>query len=80
MQHITDEMRAYYSDGFCRAVNLVFDKNHFSHEWGAAKAESSFLAYSMVVLFSDDDLVGPVSGAGREDWRSGMQPFSAKIR
>ena len=66
LQHITDEMRAYYSDGFCRAVNLVFDKNHFSHEWSAAKAESSFLAYSMVVLFSDDDLVGPVSGRGAE--------------
>lgn len=58
LQHITDEMRAYYSDGFCRAVNLVFDKDHFSHEWNAAKAESSFLAYQLGILFSDEDLLG----------------------
>ncbi len=64
LQHITDEMRAYYSDGFCRAVNLVFDKNHFSHEWRNAKAESSFLAYSLALLFSDDELIGEISGQG----------------
>lgn len=29
LQHVTDEMRVYCSDGFCRAVNLVFDKEHF---------------------------------------------------
>ncbi len=58
LQHITDEMRAYYSDGFCRAVNLVFDKGHFSHEWRAAKAESSFLAYALGILFSDEELLG----------------------
>jgi hypothetical protein len=58
LQHITDEMRAYYSDGFCRAVNLVFDKDHFSYEWNAAKAESSFLAYQLGILFSDEDLLG----------------------
>lgn len=58
LQHITDEMRAYYSDGFCRAVNLVFDKEHFSHEWKAAKAESSFLAYTLGILFSDEELLG----------------------
>ncbi|RYZ79280.1 MAG: hypothetical protein EOP06_27500, partial [Proteobacteria bacterium] len=33
LQHITDEMRAYYADGWSRAVNLVFDKDHFSNEW-----------------------------------------------
>lgn len=64
LQHITDEMRAYYSDGFCRAVNLVFDKEHFSHEWNAAKSESSFLAYSLALLFSDDDFIGEVGGRG----------------
>ena len=58
LQHITDEMRDYYSDGFCRAVNLVFDKDHFSHEWRAAKAESSFLAYTLGILFSDEELLG----------------------
>jgi len=58
LQHITDEMRAYYSDGFCKAVNLVFDKEHFAHEWREAKAESSFLGFSLAVLFGDDDLVG----------------------
>lgn len=64
LQHITDEMRAYYSDGFCRAVNLVFDKEHFSHEWNAAKSESSFLAYSLGLLFSDEDLIGEIGGRG----------------
>ncbi|WP_262389530.1 hypothetical protein [Cupriavidus campinensis] len=64
LQHITDEMRAYYSDGFCRAVNLVFDKEHFSHEWSASKSESSFLGYSLALLFSDEDLIGEVGGRG----------------
>lgn len=64
LQHITDEMRAYYSDGFSRAVNLVFDKEHFSHEWSASKSESSFLAYSLALLFSDEDLIGEVGGRG----------------
>ena len=42
----------------------MFDKEHFSHEWSAAKSESSFLAYSMALLFSDEDLIGEVSGRG----------------
>ncbi len=58
LQHITQEMTSYYADGFSKAVNLVFDKQHFSHEWKAAKAESSYIAYALGVLFSDDDLLG----------------------
>lgn len=58
LQHITQEMTSYYADGFSRAVNLVFDKDHFSHEWKAAKAESSYFAYALGVLFSDEDLLG----------------------
>ncbi len=58
LQHITQEMTAYYADGFSKAVNLVFDKTHFSHEWQAAKAESSYFAYAMGVLFSDEDMLG----------------------
>lgn len=58
LQHITDEMRSYYSDGYSRAVNLVFDKDHFSHEWNAAKAESSFFGYTLGLLFSDEDILG----------------------
>lgn len=58
LQHITDEMRAYYADGFSRAVNLVFDQDHFSHEWNAAKAESSFFGYTLGLLFSDDEIMG----------------------
>ncbi len=58
LQHITQEMTLYYSGGFSRAVNLVFDKKHFSHEWEAAKAESSYFAYAFAVLFSDEDLLG----------------------
>lgn len=58
LQHITQEMTAYYSNGFCRAVNLVFDPTHFSHEWQAAKAESSYFAYALGVLFEDEVLLG----------------------
>jgi integrase len=58
LQHITQEMTLYYSDGFSRAVNLVFDKDHFSHDWQAARAESSYFAYAFGVLFSDEDLFG----------------------
>lgn len=58
LQHITDEMRAYYSDGYSRARNLVFDKDHVSHEWSAAKAESSYFGYTLGLLFSDNDIFG----------------------
>lgn len=58
LQHITEEMTSYYADGFSNAVNLVFDKDHFSHEWKSAKAESSYFAYAFGVLFSDEDLLG----------------------
>lgn len=58
LQHITNEMRAYYADGYSRAVNLVFDKDHFSHEWKAAKGESSYFGYVLGIVFSDDDLMG----------------------
>jgi hypothetical protein len=64
LQQITDEMRACYSDGFCRAVNLVFDKEHFSLDWNAAKSESSFLAYSLALLFSDEDRTSEIGGRG----------------
>lgn len=61
LQHITEEMARYYSDGYSRAVNLAFDKDHFSHEWSAAKAESSYFGYTLGLLFSDEDFLGGVS-------------------
>ncbi|WP_427772893.1 hypothetical protein [Comamonas thiooxydans] len=63
LKQITQEMASYYSTGFSRAVNLFFDKDHFSHEWRAAKAESSYFAFVFGVLLSDDALLG--SGAQR---------------
>lgn len=65
LQHITDEMRAYYANGYSRAVNLVWDKDHISREWEAAKAESSYFGYSLALLFSDDDLMLMGRGADR---------------
>ncbi|SIT50082.1 conserved hypothetical protein [Paraburkholderia piptadeniae] len=47
-----------------RIHNLVFDKECFTHEGSAAKSESSFLAYSLALLFSDEDLIGEVRGRG----------------
>lgn len=61
LDHITDEMRAYYADGWSRAVNLVFDKDHFSHEWNAAKAESSYFGLAgalKIALDEQDELFG----------------------
>jgi hypothetical protein len=58
LQHITQEMSAYYSSGFSAATNLVFDQKHISHEWEAAKAESSYFGYALGLLFSDDELLG----------------------
>lgn len=61
LQHVTQEMTSYYADGFSRAANLVFDKDHFSHEWNAAKAESSYFGYTLGLLFSDEDFFGGVT-------------------
>lgn len=58
LQHITDEMRAYYADGYSRAVNLVFDRDHFSHEWQAGQAESSYFGYALGILFSGEEPFG----------------------
>lgn len=66
LQHITQEMSEYYSDGFSKAVNLVFDKDHFSHEWKSAASEASYLAYTMAILFSDEELIGGIVGKGAE--------------
>lgn len=81
LQHITDEMRAYYADGWSRAVNLVFEKSHFSHEWNAAKAESTYfgLTGALKIAFDDeDDLLG--QGAQRMEQivagRSRQQTFA----
>lgn len=61
LQHITDEMRAYYADGWSRAVNLVFEKDHFSNEWNTAKTESTYfgLTGALKIAFNEeDDLLG----------------------
>jgi hypothetical protein len=61
LQHITQEMTSYYADGFSRATNLVFDKDHFSHEWNAAKAESSYFGYTLGLLFNDESFLSGVA-------------------
>lgn len=58
LQHITQEMAAYYASNFSAAINLVFDEKHIAHEWEAAKAESSYFGYALGLLFSDDELLG----------------------
>ena len=58
LQHITQEMAAYYTRNFSAAINLVFDQKHIAHEWEAAKAESSYFAYALGLLFADDELLG----------------------
>ena len=58
LQHISQEMSAYYASNFSAATNLVFDAKHIATEWGAAKAESSYFAYALGLLFADDELLG----------------------
>lgn len=58
LQHITQEMSAYYASNFSAATNLVFNAKHIATEWGAAKAESSYFAYALGLLFADDELLG----------------------
>jgi len=58
LQHITQEMSAYYARNFSAATNLVFDAKHIAHEWEGAKAESSYFAYALGLLFADDELLG----------------------
>jgi integrase len=58
LQHITQEMGAYYARNFSAAINLVFDQKHIAHEWEAAKAESSYFAYALGLLLADDELLG----------------------
>jgi len=59
LQHITDEMRMYYADGWSRAVNLVFERDHFSHEWNAAKTESTYfgLMGALQIAFDGQDVL-----------------------
>jgi integrase len=61
LQHISEEMTSYYAYGYSRATNLVFDRDHFSHEWNAAKEESSYFGYTLALLLSDEDFFGGVS-------------------
>jgi integrase len=67
LQHITEEMSMYYSAGFQKAASLVFDSDHFSHEWNAAKAESSYFGYVLGLLLNDDELFGGAATWARSD-------------
>ena len=58
LQHITEEMTLYYSKGFQDAANVVFEEEHFSHEWNSSTAEASYFGAALGVLFSDDELLG----------------------
>ncbi|MBK3779822.1 hypothetical protein G3A43_09435 [Paraburkholderia aspalathi] len=58
LQHITEEMTLYYSSGFQDAANVVFEEEHFSKEWGASKAESSYFGMALGLLLNDQELLG----------------------
>lgn len=67
LQHITEEMSMYYSAGFQRAASLVFDPDHFSHEWNSSKAESSYFGYVLGLLLNDDELFGGAATWARSE-------------
>ncbi|MCY4746559.1 hypothetical protein NYO99_16370 [Pelomonas sp. UHG3] len=67
LQHITEEMTLYYSAGFQNAASLVFDSEHFSHEWNSAKAESSYFGYVLGLLLNDDEVFGGASAWARSE-------------
>jgi hypothetical protein len=58
LQHITEEMTLYYSTGFQDAANVVFEEDHFSHEWNSSTAEASYFGAALGVLFGDDEILG----------------------
>lgn len=58
LQHITLEMSMYYSKGSVFAKTMVFEQEHFAHEWNAGMNLSKYLGYTMNVLLSDEKLFG----------------------
>ncbi len=58
LQHLTQEMSAYYTKGSEYAKAVVFGKDHFATEWNDARALSEYLGYAMNVLMTDERLFG----------------------
>lgn len=58
LQHITLEMSMYYSTGSVFAKTIIFEQEHFAHEWNAGMNLSKYLGYTMNVLLSDEKLFG----------------------
>lgn len=59
LQHITQEMSAYYARGSAFATNFIGDETrHFGLEWQEAQPVSQYLSYAAHVLMTDDVLFG----------------------
>lgn len=59
LQHITEEMSRYYSNGSTYALDLFGGKrDHFSTEWQKTQPESEALAYIQNVMLADVRLFG----------------------
>lgn len=59
LQHITQEMSAYYARGSAFAKNFIGDnKRHFGLEWQEAQPVSQYLSYAAHVLMTDNVLFG----------------------
>lgn len=59
LQHLTEEMSAYYARGSAYAVDFIGDqKNHFGLEWQETQPESAFLGFVLKVVLSDVTLSG----------------------
>ncbi|HWW06351.1 hypothetical protein [Collimonas sp.] len=61
LQHITQEMAAYYARGSAFATNFIDDGEnggHFGKDWQDAQPVSQFLSYAAHVLMTDDILFG----------------------
>ncbi|MBU7435784.1 hypothetical protein [Paraburkholderia fungorum] len=79
LQHITEEMTLYYSSGFQDAANVVFEEEHFSHEWNASAAESSYFGMALGVLLNNEELLGAGASWLMSD-RVQSSPVSAHSR
>lgn len=59
LQHLTEEMSAYYARGSAYAVDFIGgQKNHFGLEWQETQPESAFLGFVLKVVLSDVTLSG----------------------
>jgi integrase len=58
LQHLTEAMSAYYSNGNASAINILDGFSDFVEDYNQTRSESEFVSYIKNVLMSDERLFG----------------------